>query len=247
MAQRGLKGLCFNCPAKFSKEHLKQCPMRGIYIMDMEEDDAGSKSDADGSPEVSIHAMTGIPTGDTMLLHTTVSREPLVALVDLGSTHYFMSTNTAESLGLHPMPRPGLTVGVDNGECVASVGVCPNTTLSIAGEDFCVDIYIIPLAGYELVLGCQWLCTLGPVLWDFKLKTMTFWQDAHRVRWHGVGSTPLPMLSALATVDILERLLQEFSDLFAEPTGLPPQRHLDHRIHLAPDTAPVAVRPYRYP
>ena len=55
------------------------------------------------------------------------------------------------------------------------------------------------------------------------------------------------MLSARTTVDLLERLLQEFSDLFAEPMGLPPQRHLDHRIHLTPDTAPVAVRPYRYP
>jgi len=161
MAQRRLEGLCFNCPAKFSKEHLKQCPMRGIYIMDME-DDAGSNSDADGSPEVSIHAMTGIPTGDTMLLHTTVSREPLVALVDSGSTHCFMSTTTAERLGLHPTPRPGLTVGVANGERVAFARVCPNTTLSIAGEDFCVDIYIIPLVGYELVLRCQWLRTLGP-------------------------------------------------------------------------------------
>ena len=166
MAQRRLEGLCFNCPAKFSKEHLKQCPMRGIYIMDMEEDDAGSNSDTDGSPEVSIHTMACIPTGDTMLLHTTVLRESLVALVDSGLTHCFMSTTTAE--------RPGLTVGVANGERVASAGVYPNTAISIVGEDFCVDIYAIPLAGYEMVLGCQWLRTLGPVLWDFKLKTMTF-------------------------------------------------------------------------
>jgi len=40
---------------------------------------------------------------------------------------------------------------------------------------------------------------------------------------------------------------QEFSDLFADPTGLPPKRQLDYRIHLLPDTAPVAVRPYHYP
>jgi len=114
----------------------------------------------------------------------------------------------------------------------------------MSGEEFYVDIFIIPLAGYELVLGRHWLRTLGP---DIKLQTITFWRDDHRVRWHGVGATAPPMLSALATVDLLERLLQEFSDLFAEPTGLPPQRHLDHRIHLVPDTAPVAVRPYCYP
>jgi hypothetical protein len=42
-------------------------------------------------------------------------------------------------------------------------------------------------------------------------------------------------------------LLSEFSDIFAEPTGLPPQRSHDHRIPLLPGNAPTNVRPYRYP
>ena len=103
--------------------------MRGIYFMDMEDNEANPNSDTDGSPEVSIHAMTGISTGDTMLLDITVSQEPLVALVDSGSTHCFMSTTTAERLGLQPTLCPGLTVGMANGERVASAGVCPNTAM----------------------------------------------------------------------------------------------------------------------
>lgn len=35
--------------------------------------------------------------------------------------------------------------------------------------------------------------------------------------------------------------------MFATPSGLPPAHPCDHRIHLLPNTAPVAVRPYRYP
>ena len=46
---------------------------------------------------------------------------------------------------------------------------------------------------------------------------------------------------------LLDRLLLQYDDIFAEPTGLPPQRPYDHRIHLLPGTAPTAVRPYRYP
>ena len=46
---------------------------------------------------------------------------------------------------------------------------------------------------------------------------------------------------------LLDRLLQQHSTIFEEPQGLPPARPYDHRIHLLPDTAPVAVRPYRYP
>jgi hypothetical protein len=32
------------------------------------------------------------------------------------------------------------------------------------------------LAGYDVVLGVQWLGTLGPVTWDFKRCTMSFTQ-----------------------------------------------------------------------
>lgn len=45
----------------------------------------------------------------------------------------------------------------------------------------------------------------------------------------------------------LDQLLTEFSDLFAEPTSLPPQRIHDHRIFLKDGSNPVNVRPYRYP
>jgi hypothetical protein len=34
--------------------------------------------------------------------------------------------------------------------------------------------------------------------------------------------------------------------LFDDPQGLPPQRHLSHRIRLKPNAGAVAVRPYRY-
>jgi hypothetical protein len=45
----------------------------------------------------------------------------------------------------------------------------------------------------------------------------------------------------------LQLLLSEFADVFTEPTGLPPPRPFDHRIHLLPSTPPIAARPYRYP
>ena len=42
-------------------------------------------------------------------------------------------------------------------------------------------------------------------------------------------------------------LLNNFTDVFSEPTALPPQRALDHTIPLKPNTKPVSLRPYRYP
>lgn len=42
------------------------------------------------------------------------------------------------------------------------------------------------------------------------------------------------------------QLLSEFTALFEEPRGLPPQRPFDYDIELLPGVAPVNIRPYRY-
>jgi hypothetical protein len=39
MAHRCKEGLCFNCTEKFSRDHLKQCSMKGIYLLEMVSDD----------------------------------------------------------------------------------------------------------------------------------------------------------------------------------------------------------------
>ena len=45
----------------------------------------------------------------------------------------------------------------------------------------------------------------------------------------------------------LQSVVDEFATVFDVPTGLPPARWWDHRIHLAPSSKPINVRPYRYP
>jgi hypothetical protein len=41
-----MDGLCFNCPEKFSREHARQCSMKGIFWMELDTDD----TDAEHTP-----------------------------------------------------------------------------------------------------------------------------------------------------------------------------------------------------
>ncbi|WVZ64413.1 hypothetical protein U9M48_013926 [Paspalum notatum var. saurae] len=165
MAQRRLDGLCYNCPKKFSREHLKHCTMKGIYLLvgDLEESE-DAPSDDDQEVAISLLALAGVPASQTLRLTTTIGEVHIQTLVDSSSTHSFIVTETGSRLGLHPVARPGLTVGIANGDRVPSTGICKAVSLRIGNEHFVLDLYVLPLGGYELVLGCDWLRTLGHVL-----------------------------------------------------------------------------------
>jgi hypothetical protein len=182
-----------------------------------------------------------------MHLGVSLANTSVRALVDSGSTHCFVAKDTARRLGLAPVLRPGLSVAIANGDHVPCDGVCTNVPICIDTECFDIDVFVIALEGYEMVLGCQWLRTLGPILWDFDRMSMSFWRADHRVQWFDLDASHLHRINVVATDNLLQLLMAEFADLFAIPEGLPPRRALDHRIHLLPNTPPVAVRPYRYP
>ncbi|XP_068645154.1 uncharacterized protein [Aristolochia californica] len=175
----------------------------------------------------------------------------LLALVDSGSTHNFISQPAAEQLGLVIQQQTGLSVSVPNGAKIASVGISTATLFNIEGHSFIVDFLLIPLTGFDLVLGVKWLQLLGPILWDFQALTMTFTEDQRQITLH---STQAPVPCTLQVVQVqstdnckLSQLLTNFDDIFHEPTALPPIRHCDHRIRLKMGIEPMVVRPYRYP
>ena len=52
--------------------------------------------------------------------------------------------------------------------------VCANVRVSVQGHAFVVDLNVLPLGDCELVLGTQWLRTLGVIQWDFRAMLMKF-------------------------------------------------------------------------
>jgi hypothetical protein len=248
MADRRRQGLCFNCNEKYSRGHNRFC--RRIFFVDgveIEDADDAAQGETE-APCFSLHALAGVPVADTMHVLVSLGTASLVALLDSGSTHNFISEAAAQRTGLPLQQRPRLTAMVANGERVTCVGVIRAAPLIIEGITFPADLFVMPLAGYDVVLGTQWLGALGPIVWDLRHRRLSFQRQGRTVRWSAIADTgPATLSTMVASEPHLEALLEAFSAVFAEPTGLPPPRAHDHRITLKPGGQPVAVRPYRYP
>jgi hypothetical protein len=250
-AERRRHDLCFNCNEPYNRGHNRVC--RRIFFMDGIEiegadDDQTSPNQGEDAPVFSLQAIAGVPIYKSLQVQASLGAATVVALLDTGSTHNFIAEAAARQTGLHIQRRPRLTAMVANGERVSCPGVIRRAPVIIKGDRFYVDLFVMPLAGYDLVLGTQWMVTLGRVTWDFIDRTISFAYQGRSMCWSDVEAGPLSWVTTVsATEGLLDDLLQAFDSVFAEPSGLPPQRARDHTIILKPGAAPVAVRPYRYP
>ncbi|XP_075665827.1 uncharacterized protein LOC142635577 [Castanea sativa] len=145
---------------KSSKVQMEQ----GIRIAKLEEGGENSVVDCslngqEGSVEeagITLYALSGTPTSGTMRLHIPVDTSQV------------------------------LEVKLANGDVLRTQGLCEAVSLCVQRHQFLVQLYVLPMGGCDLVLGTQWLSTLGVIQWDFKLQTMCFSYGQNFVLLHGL-------------------------------------------------------------
>lgn len=77
-----------------------------------------------------------------------------------------------------------LRVMVGNGSVLDCRQVCSATNLLIQGHSFTVTLRVLPLSGADIVLGVEWLRTLGPIIIDYTSFTMHFTHLGQPVTLH---------------------------------------------------------------
>ena len=214
----------------------------------------------------------GWTVSKTMRIAARIGAHDVVVLIDSGSTHNFISECMANLLRLLVVPTESFTVRVANGENLRCQGRFEEVQINLQGIIFSLTLYSLPLIGLDIVLGIQWLELLGSVVCDWRELTMEFMWENQTKKLVGIDRQHIQAASIEElTKEIrpshaqfalclqvahtepqqnihssMREILQEFSDLFTEPSSLPPTREVDHSIALKEGTEPINVRPYRY-
>lgn len=88
-------------------------------------------------------------------------------LIDTGSDRDFLHTTIAETLHLPLSPIRPFRVYVGNGEALLCTHMSKQTKVKIQGSVFVIDLHILPVHGPDVVLGMDWLESLGKISADF--------------------------------------------------------------------------------
>jgi len=139
--ERRRQGLCFNCDEPYVRGHVCQhlfylvnddyvdddVPAEATVAAMFQEERTPAPTSLDSTcdappagdpPTVSLNALAGVRTENSMLLPVTVRGQRLVAILDSGSTTNFIHADLFSRLGLNTTPHPSLRVLVANGDRV---------------------------------------------------------------------------------------------------------------------------------
>jgi hypothetical protein len=283
LEERKEKGLCFNSDSKYSKGH--KCGEKKLFYIDCEEEEEEEQepsqdenveaiSSEELTPTISCNALAGISTPQTLNIEGYTKNKKVIVLIDSGSTHNFIHYKLAKALNCFVYLAPEFQVMIADGGTINCSGKCNKINLTMGEYVMNIPMISIPMGGANVVLGIQWLQSLGTMAFNFQEIFMKFSLEGKEIELRGITGKPGNVISSnvtkllkkghqsiiaqLCSLDVqtskpyisqdLQGIIDKHSKVFEYiPKGLPPTQNHDHEIHLIPGSVPPNIRPYRYP
>ncbi|KAK9913982.1 hypothetical protein M0R45_037781 [Rubus argutus] len=180
---RRARGLCFSCDEQWSPTHSCKKPIMAILECPTPPDNALETSEESETPEgvviepdplYPLHAITNTSIGEMMRFQGTINTTPINIFIDCGSAMNFLNPSIAHLLGILISPAASFHFTTASGHSLSPSGIVHNITVAIQGYEFTGSFLLLPVAGCDLLLGAQWLDTLGFIGWHFAEKVMVF-------------------------------------------------------------------------
>jgi hypothetical protein len=184
MVERQLKGLCYNCDDKYFPSH--KCKEQKLFMAiseDISEEDIETplvselpetpditppSDPLEVKPVISLNTLTSFSALQILKLINYIKHRKVIILVDIGSTHNFIHRRIAKETHCYIHAVNNFQIMIANGCSMKCGGCCENACLQIGDYHLKYHMFSIDMSGCDIVLGADWLRTLGPILMDFR-------------------------------------------------------------------------------
>lgn len=103
----------------------------------------------------------------------------VLVLIDCGAFHNFLNSSIVERLGVQISQTKPYYVTFGDGHKVKGSGICKGVEENLQGLKITQDFYLFDLGGADMVLGYEWLGSLGKttINWHQHTKNISGEED----------------------------------------------------------------------
>eukprot|EP00253_Pinus_taeda_P033610 PITA_33610 len=295
------KQLCFTCQEPWAPGH--RCAAGKAHFIEVFFESSGEEDDKDDVEAGDSHALQGplpppppaaggatfaptrgalatlrrVPKYLTLRVQGTVRGQQVSVLVDSGATHNFINAQMVEWRGIQTESFDGFSVLVPGDQTMTCARYVPEFSVTMGTYTLTDHFFVVNIPDTNMILGVQWLITLGKVKTDWKTLEME-WNDektgrhekirgqrtyppqtvsTHRMEvvfWKGDIEWAVELRASEARTTgqtvhpEIQSILDRYAIVFGEiPPGRPPDRGFEHIIELEQGIQAVIATPYRHP
>ncbi|KAL0537583.1 hypothetical protein IC582_026564 [Cucumis melo] len=115
--------------------------------------------------ELLINSVVGLNDPGTMKVRGKLLDEEIIVMIDCGATHNFISEKLVKALRLATKETAHYGVILGSGTTIQGKGICEAVEIQLADWKVTEDFLPLELGGVDVILGMQWLHSLGLLLW----------------------------------------------------------------------------------
>ncbi|KAK2364782.1 hypothetical protein QL285_089616 [Trifolium repens] len=165
------------------KMHLMLCDYNGeeedIKKVDGETQEEEEEPTKLKTLKLSLQSKEWFTSNKSFKVWVQIGDRQVVTLMNSSATSNFITTKLVEQLQLKVVDTPTYVIEVGNGENVINQGVCNDLSFKIQDVEFNQHFFIMDLGGSEMVLGVDWLASLGNIEANFENLCLKWKKNGH--------------------------------------------------------------------
>ncbi|XP_024014590.1 uncharacterized protein LOC112088510 [Eutrema salsugineum] len=219
--------------------HEKVCPKQELLVLtvlngfevEVLDENMFELSDTEAKPvgelrHLSLNAFLGIKSPKTTKVLGVIGKTTVVVMLDSGASHNFITPETVAKARLSVAESEALDELLGNGLQIKGLDGCSEVTFALAGYEFTTDFISLDLGNVDVILGVQWLETLGTCQVDWKKQEFSFKYSDKWITLYGDTSLHAKRLS-LKTLSPTPRIVSKGVLLEFEDTRVAEQHSLE--------------------
>ena len=142
------------------------------------------------TPTISCHALAGIITPQTLKTKGYIKKKTVIVFIDSSSTHNSIHCKLSKVLNFFVYPAPEFQVMITDEGTINFSGKWHNINIAMGEYVLNTPMISIPMGGSDVVLGVQWLQSLGTMAFNFQKLFMKFSWEGKEYELNDITEKP---------------------------------------------------------